>query len=220
VALASAFSVAIIVAGPWAIFSVAVFFFGSWALGAWLVKDGDTSSYPPGETDLFRLCAGLVIVEASMYATARIGLHYRPVILAFLLLPGLLAFRQLRPKFNGLFEYCRASTGSAWQIFSEALLSYILFCSLLLALSPEVGSDALAMHLAVGTDMAAHHRFTFTPDVVSWSAMPLGADYCFAIACNLAGEIAARLENFGFLLLLLTVLFRIKRRAAIFIRRS
>jgi 4-amino-4-deoxy-L-arabinose transferase-like glycosyltransferase len=212
VTLAAGLSIAIIVAGPWTVFSVAVFFFGSWALGAWLVREGGAPSYLPGEIDLFRLCAGLVIVETAMYATARMGVHYRPVILVFLLLPGLIAFRRLRPKFDRLLELSRASTGSAWQVFTGGLLSYILFCSLLLALSPEVGSDALAMHLAVGTDMAAHHRFTFTPDVVSWSAMPLGADYCFAVASILGGEIAARLENFGFFLLLLAVLFSVGRR--------
>ena len=203
ITLTAAAAVVLIVAGPWITLSTAIFFLGSWAIGSLLFD---------GEPDLFRACAGFVVLETFMYATARIGLHYPAVILAVLLLPTVIAFRQFPPKFRRLLDWCRCSTGSGWQIFTEGLLGFLLFCSLLLALSPEVGADALAMHLAVGTDIAAHHRFTFTPAVVSWSAMPLGADFCFAIACNLGGEIAARLENFGFFVLLLAALFLIGRR--------
>lgn len=195
--------VILIVAGPWVTFSMAILFLGSWAIGALLFDS---------ESDVFNVCAGFVVLETFMYATARIGLHYPAVILTLLLLPTLLAFRRLPPALTRLFALRRPSAGSRWQVFTEGLVGFVLFCSLLLALSPEVGADALAMHLAVGTDIAAHHRFTYTPAVVSWSAMPLGADFCFAIACNLGGEIAARLENFGFLLLLLATLFLIGRR--------
>ena len=201
--LASAAAVVIIVAGPGITISMALFFLGTWATGALLFN---------GESDLFNICAGFVVLETFMYATARITLHYPAAILALLLLPILITFRQLLPKFKRLLGYCRSGPGQAWQVFTESLLGFILFCSLLLALSPEVGADALAMHLVVGTDIAAHHRFTFTPAIVSWSAMPLGADFCFAIAYNLGGEIAARLENFGLFVLLLAALFTLGRR--------
>lgn len=193
----------VIVAGPWVTIATVFVFGGSWAIGALLLKD---------ESDLFRVCLGFVALETFMYAAARVGLHYPAVILTLLLLPILFVYREIVPKLIALFRHCRTGPADGWQVVAEGLLGFVLFCSLLLALSPEVGSDALSIHLAVGTDIAAHHRFTFTPAIVSWSAMPLGADFCFAIACNLGGEMAARLENFGFFVLLLGALFTLGRR--------
>lgn len=201
--LAAGFVIVVTVAGPWVAVAMVLFFGGSWAVGALLLKY---------ESDLFRVCLGFVALQTFMYATARVGLCYPAVIFALLLVPTLFAYRQVVPKVVNLFRHCRSGPENRWQVVAEGLLGFILFCSLLLALSPEVGADALAMHLAVGTDIAAHHRFTFTPAVVSWSAMPLGADFCFAIACNLGGEMAARLANFGFFVLLLGVLFALGRR--------
>ncbi len=202
----------VFVAGPWITASVAIFFLSSWALGTLLFQDREEHPGRMAETELLKVSTGFVILQMFMYATAREEFHYAAVTLALLLLPCLFTFHQLSPKIRRLFHWCRLGNESAWQVFAEALLCFFLFCSLLLALSPEIGTDALAMHLAVGTDIAAHHRFTFTPGIVSWSAMPLGADFCFALAFNLGGESAARLVNFGFLVLLLAALFLLGRR--------
>ena len=60
---------------------------------------------------------------------------------------------------------------------------------------PEVSTDGLAMHLAIAADIANHHAFTFDFRQFIWALMPMGADYCYALAYMLGGENAARLLN-------------------------
>lgn len=212
ITLVAAALTTLLVAGLESMASVAIFFLASWALGTLLFRVQQEHPDRKAEMELLKVATGLVLLQVFMYATVHVKLHYAAVDFILLLLPCLFARRQLSPKIYYLFHCCRSGSDSSWQVFAESLLWFVLFCSLLLALSPEVGTDALAMHLAVGTDIAAHHRFTFTPAVVSWSAMPLGADFCFAIANNLGGETAARLVNFGVFVLLLTALFLMGRR--------
>ena len=77
----------------------------------------------------------------------------------------------------------------------SAYSAFLLIAHLFAAMKPEVSSDGLAMHLAIAADIANHHAFTFDFRQFIWALMPMGADYCYALAYMLGGEYAARLLN-------------------------
>ena len=68
-----------------------------------------------------------------------------------------------------------------------------------MALKPEIGTDGLAMHLAIPMNIAANHRMTFEPARFLWAVMPMGADWAYSIVYLLGGEYAAHLLNFAML---------------------
>jgi hypothetical protein len=93
------------------------------------------------------------------------------------------------------------------------LLVYILVMHWFVILKPESSADALSMHLAVPANIAAHHVMTFEPSRFVWAAMPMGAEFSYAMVYLLGGEFAARLLNFAMLLVLEALLFCAVRRS-------
>ncbi len=70
------------------------------------------------------------------------------------------------------------------------------------ALMPEVGHDALAMHLFVPSHMMQRHQWGFDVDKYVWAVMPMLGEWLFTIVYMLSGETAARLLNTGFVFIL------------------
>jgi hypothetical protein len=93
-----------------------------------------------------------------------------------------------------------------------ALLSFLLMAHWLIALKPEVSDDGLSMHLALPMAVAHDHRWTFDFQQYSWSLMPVGGDGIFTAAYLLGGETAARLTNFGLLVLMTAMVIRVSRQ--------
>jgi hypothetical protein len=95
---------------------------------------------------------------------------------------------------------------------SLTLLLFILLIHWLLVLKPEAGADGLTAHLAVATNIAEHHAYTVSPVHLVWAVMPMGADWTYSIVYLLGGELAARLLNFGWFLLIPWMIYTIARR--------
>lgn len=87
----------------------------------------------------------------------------------------------------------------SWLDVSIAAVALVYF---VVALMPEVGFDALAMHLFVPAHLALRHQWGFDATTYVWAVMPMLGDWVFAIGYMLAGETAARLINVGFIFLL------------------
>lgn len=79
---------------------------------------------------------------------------------------------------------------------------------LLVALMPEVGHDALAMHLLVPAHVAQHQAWHFDTAHHVWAVMPMFVDWFYTAAYLFAGETAARLLNVASILLLATLVHR------------
>ena len=82
----------------------------------------------------------------------------------------------------------------------------VLICSfaclyVLVAFMPEVGHDALAMHLFVPSHLAQRHQWSFDANTYVWAVMPMLADWIYSNVYMLDGETAARLINSAFTLL-------------------
>ena len=78
---------------------------------------------------------------------------------------------------------------SAWVAVTLAL------AYLVVALFPETGWDALAMHLFIPGQVAAHGSWSFDPHRFSWALMPALGDWLFTLAYFFDGERGARLLN-------------------------
>lgn len=83
------------------------------------------------------------------------------------------------------------------------LMSFVLIGTLLiliLSTLPDVGHDALSMHLNIPARMLEAGRWDFDASQYIWSVMPMGANWLTVPAYFLAGEEGARLLNASFLL--------------------
>ena len=96
---------------------------------------------------------------------------------------------------------------------SLALLLFLLMAHWLIALKPEVSDDGLSMHLALPMAVAHDHRWAFDFQQYAWSLMPVGGDGVFTAAYLLGGETAARLVNFGLLVLMTAMVVRVSRQS-------
>ena len=184
-----------------------LFLVSAWSLGSLLLRSKDKKL----ETQLIATLLGSGIYVLLMTLTARLPIHYRSVWLPVMLAPltcvrgsgwrVLLHQSRERERAEGLSSH-----------LAVALLVFILLIHWLLVLKPEAGADGMAAHLAVATNIAAHHAYTVDPARLVWAVMPMGADWTYSIVYLLGGEFAARLLNFGWFLMLLALLYGVARR--------
>lgn len=101
------------------------------------------------------------------------------------------------------------------------LHQYLLFCAIsaaamlhvLGAMMPEIGSDALAVHLFVAAHVAYHAEWHFDIARYTWAVMPMFVDWLYAAGYMYAGETGARFVNVGGILLLAAQIHRMSRWA-------
>jgi hypothetical protein len=96
--------------------------------------------------------------------------------------------------------------------FGRALLGFCLSVVYAQVLGPEVGSDALTVHLMVPATVARLGEWPFDVRQFTWAAMPLGVDWAYTVAWLLGGEHSLRLLNFLFLAAILSLLYHAARR--------
>jgi len=84
----------------------------------------------------------------------------------------------------------------------EVSITVVALVHFVVALMPEVGHDALAMHLFVPAHLALRHQWGFDVGTYVWAVMPMLGAWIFSIGYMLAGETAARLINVGFIFVL------------------
>ncbi len=114
------------------------------------------------------------------------------------LLPVLADWREAGRLFRRLTAPAHAGPG-----WLHAAFGFVLLAHLLVALKPEAGPDALAMHLVVPATVAWRGLWPFDVREFLWAVMPMGANWTFTTVYLTGGESACRLLNFGFFLALL-----------------
>jgi 4-amino-4-deoxy-L-arabinose transferase-like glycosyltransferase len=146
------------------------------------------------------LLTGAGVVGTLIALTAARPLHHFWVYIVLLALPLVLGRKMLR-EWLATWRTRAAAEAPALSaaILVEALSAGVLLLYVVVALLPEIGHDALAMHLFVPARMAEHHRWSFDAATYVWAVMPMLADWLFAAAYILGGETAARLLNVAFL---------------------
>src|ERR1017187_3655753 len=196
--------------GPIALLAVAAFLLASNALGSKVLgASGDSSP----DNQLCATLLGIAVYIFLMTFLARLPVNYRAVYLILLAIPVLIDMRGVgRRLVSWGSALVRSRPRPRLQVAAFALLVLVLGMHWLIVPQPEASADGLAMHLAISTNIALHHVFTYRPGRIFWSVMPMGADWCYTMVYLLGGEFAARLLNFVMLLLVEGLLYRAARR--------
>jgi len=159
------------------------------------------------------LC-GLAIMIALVSVAAPWPIHRAVVYAAMLAMPLVLAPARLLALGRRLSG---GDDGATWSLPERTwlgLLGALVVVHVFVVAKPEVGYDALAMHLQFARMLAADHAWTFDVQRFGWSLMPLGADWMFGVAYMLAGEAGARAVNLAFAGLCAALVYQLARTAA------
>jgi hypothetical protein len=150
-----------------------------------------------------------LLIGAGFYGTA-VGLlahlpaSYPGIYGAALILPIVLGRRTVQSWFgtvtHWLFRAQQPYAVANWWL--DVTIAGIALMHFSVALMPEIGHDALAMHLFVPSHLAQRHQWGFDVGTYVWAVMPMLGDWIFSIVYMLAGETAARFTNVGFIFLL------------------
>ena len=163
-----------------------------------------------------QLCAtlsGIGVYVFLMTFLVRLPVNYPAVWGAMLAIPILLDLRGVGSRMRDWASSLRrVELRGWWERATLALLVFLLVAHWLVALKPEISADGLAMHLAAPMNIAAHHQMTYQPDRFLWSVMPMGCDWAYSIVYLFGGEFAARMLNFGMLLMAVGLLYTAVRR--------
>jgi hypothetical protein len=196
--------------GPGAVAAVAVMLLAAAVIGRRMLHAIDPSIADP----LTAASAGVVAISAVIGATAAMRWHWPAayalalgVVLALLRADVVAIAREMRAWWAP-----RAAPVRIQPLLPWCLWAAVIALQVAVAARPEVGTDALGMHLELAVEMAREHRFRFDVTRHAWAVMPLGVDWIYATAYQFAGEAGARLANFGALLLLLAWIVRLGTR--------
>ncbi len=185
------------------VLAVLLFLGSSYLLGALLLGDRELLALPLG------IAVWMAVIGVAAHFPVNCPWVYVPVLLIpFAVKPGRTraCLRDCARAFAPLRLPRRPDHALA------ALAAFPVLCHLLVAIKPEAGTDALAVHLALPARVALLHYWPFDFQHVAWSVMPLGADWCYTAVYLLGGEFAARLLNFSLLVLLVVMVYAASRR--------
>ena len=195
-------------AGPVAPLIVVLVLLSAFALGDSILRPVENSIADA----VLGTLLGLALYMFVLSIAAHWRLNYRPVYLVALALPWTWNWRRAVRHLGRIRSCARPLNLSRTEQFAAVALAFVLAAHWLVALQPEVGPDALAVHLAVPDWMAWQHRFSFDVSQRLWAVMPMGGDWYFTLCYMLGGEEAARLFNFALLLGIVTLLGSTIRR--------
>lgn len=149
-----------------------------------------------------------LLVGAGVYGTvigllAHFSVNVPGIYGAALALPLLLGWRVVVEQGNRLLTSVRKTHQAAVGLDGlEVAIGVLALVYFVVALMPEVGWDALAMHLFIPSHLALRHQWGFDASTYVWAVMPMLGDWIFSMGYMLAGETAARLINVGFIFIL------------------
>ncbi|XXD92704.1 phospholipid carrier-dependent glycosyltransferase [Pseudomonas sp. Z4-7] len=181
----------------WPVIVVAVFALSATVLGRWLLRQenpADWSIHLLMGTGTFGTLTGLA---------AYMPINYPWLYGAMLALPLVLGRKQVLSIGRELLAQIQStrSAHTPMQTGLDVLIGGFACLYVLVAFMPEVGHDALAMHLFVPSHLAQRHQWSFDANTYVWAVMPMLADWIYSIVYMLAGETASRLSNSAFALL-------------------
>ena len=179
--------------------SVCLFLLSSLVLGEMLLgADSDA---------VLAMLLGMSIYMFAVSIAVLVPVNYPAVYLLALIAPLLWNYRITAARLQrieSLFQPFKPA--SRTEYLALGALTFVMLLHWLVALGPEVGSDALAMHLVVPTSVANVHKWAFLFKNHAWALMPMGGDWTYTVVYLLGGEAAARLLNFAFLLSIVLLL--------------
>ena len=144
------------------------------------------------------------LVGAGIYGTvvgllAHFPINYPALYGMALAMPIVFRWRTLADMVYYFSKHLTQPSEFRWLDLVIALVALVHFS---VALMPEVGHDALAMHLFIPGHLFSRHEWGFDVTTYVWAVMPMMGDWIYSIGYMLAGETAARMMNVGFIFVL------------------
>jgi hypothetical protein len=104
-----------------------------------------------------------------------------------------------------------------WSYAPDTAQLYLLQCSIgaislvhvFVGLMPEIGHDALAMHLFIPAYVLQNQKWSFDAATYCWAVMPMSVDWLYTAGYFFAGEVGARFINIGGIFLLSGLVYRV-----------
>jgi hypothetical protein len=195
--------------GVSALGAVLLFLISSWKLGSLLTCETGTPALPDG---LLRTMIGVSVWMTALSIAVHFRVNYGPVYLCLFIAPLLVKPGQTLGLARGALSGIRTlAEHRLSESVALAVAALPLLCHLTLIAKPEIGADALSMHLMAPAWVAFQHLWPFDVRHFAWAVMPMGADWCFTGVYLLGGEYAARLLNFSFLALTAALVYAASR---------
>jgi hypothetical protein len=187
----------IVFAQVWPALVVAVFGLSATVLGRWMLKQHITADWS------VHLLVGAGTLGTFTGWAAYLPINYPWLYGALLSLPLLLGRKHVMSTARELLSLIRTVRAAQTPIQTalDVLICGFACLYVLVAFMPEIGHDALAMHLFVPSHLAQRHQWSFDASTYMWAVMPMLADWIYSIVYLLAGETASRLSNSAFTLL-------------------
>ena len=156
---------------------------------------------PAGQIEAFLLGAGCMGTLIGLLG--KLPIH-TPGLYALLLCIGTWSARaDIGRAWQAWRKSAEGVEASPWQRGLDALIGTLLIVHLLMSLQPELGFDALAMHLAIPDYLAKHASWHADPTYYAWALMPMLANWIISVPYMLTGETGAKLLNHAFTYVLL-----------------
>lgn len=156
------------------------------------------------------LAGGIAVYLCLVGLLVYLPINYPICYWALVLAPILINWRAI-PYYAAVWRRLLRAPAEPLTYAATALLGFCLLAHFLVALKPEVGYDALAMHLYIPGYVAARHYWPFDTNQAIWALMPMAGDWGYTITFMLGGEYAARLLNFAAMLLVIVLLVKAVR---------
>ena len=189
--------IAVLVGAIWPLivaiwFAVACFMLGLYVLRLLRINAAKITAVPAFLT-------GACVYGTAVGLLAHYPVNYPGLYGIALAAPVLLGWHSILPAVHALRKHLVSP--SETRLLDIAIIS-IALVHFTVAFMPEVGHDALAMHLFIPAHLESRHEWGFAADTYVWAVMPMLGDWLFSVGYMLAGEQAARLINVGFIFVL------------------
>lgn len=182
----------------WPMIVIAVFCLSSTVLGRSILGNSVTESW----STYFLIGAGVLGTFTGL--AAHLPINYAWLYSTLLLLPLFVGSPYTIDICQALYNHLRPqhSSRALTSNILDILIASFACVYVLIAFMPEIGHDALAVHLFVPSHMAQRHEWGFDAQTYVWALWPMLPDWIYSIVYMLAGETAARLINSTFILLI------------------
>lgn len=155
------------------------------------------------ESRLINLLVGAGIYGTAVGLLAHFPVNYPGVYGVALAVPLTLGWRVAAEQGRSFLDWSERKNPARYNFNKlDVAIAVVALVFFVIALMPEVGTDALAMHLFVQSHLVQRHQWGFDAGTYVWAVMPMLGDWIFSIGYMLAGETAARLINVGFIFIL------------------
>lgn len=193
----AALLIAVVTSNVWPLLVVLWFAFASYVTGRAILAllKIDKASTP----NITATLIGAAAYGTAVGLAAHFPINYPGLYGLALGAPVVLGWRGVYDVIRPFWQQLNQASESKWLDLGIALIALYHFA---VALMPEVGHDALAMHLFIPGHLATRHEWGFDVTTYVWAVMPMMGDWLFSIGYMLAGETAARLINVGFIFVL------------------